>query len=121
MCCCLPLYSWFLSILALILESFLETYMPSDTTQTLGGKKLIRIIGKLRRKWMQTNIMLTTRLTSTLPAALRSFGVAPSVKRQQLLQQFTDPEDSVATAAARGCHHNTTGQPHPDGAFASSA
>ncbi|XP_046986582.1 uncharacterized protein LOC124556658 [Schistocerca americana] len=34
---------------------------------------------------------------------------------------FTDPEDSVATAVARRCHHNTTGQPHPDGAFAASA
>ncbi|XP_047104277.1 uncharacterized protein LOC124723133 [Schistocerca piceifrons] len=41
--------------------------------------------------------------------------------RWQPDSRFTDPEDSVATAVARRCHHNTTGQPHPDGAFAASA
>ncbi|XP_049963515.1 sex-regulated protein janus-A-like isoform X2 [Schistocerca serialis cubense] len=35
---------------------------------------------------MQTNIMLTTHLTFTLPATW-SASVAPSVKRQQFLQQ----------------------------------
>ncbi|XP_049781309.1 uncharacterized protein LOC126183404 [Schistocerca cancellata] len=28
-----------------------------------------------------------------------------------------DPEDTAATAAARGCHHDTAGGPHGDGAF----
>ncbi|XP_049946647.1 uncharacterized protein LOC126471515 [Schistocerca serialis cubense] len=60
--------------------------MPSGTTQTLGAKKITQIIRKLSRKWMQTNIMLTTRLTFTLPATW-SASVAPSVKRQQFLQQ----------------------------------
>ncbi|XP_046985598.1 uncharacterized protein LOC124555658 [Schistocerca americana] len=88
-----------------------------------------RVMTKLRNRMGQEMLQACVKISTEgdeepTESFIDDFVKRYAVKKPQhisLMQIFTDPKDGVATAAARGYHHDTMGRPHGDGAFISSA